>query len=82
VQGRNFLSVGTGIGAGIVINGAILRGSHDIAGCIGWMALERPYDEKYTGCGCFEHYASGEGITKVAKTLLKEQRNIQVSSGI
>lgn len=69
-----FLSVGTGIGAGIVINGNILRGSHDIAGCIGWMALERPYSEKYAGCGCFEYYASGEGITKVAKTLLKEQR--------
>jgi glucokinase len=68
-----FLSVGTGIGAGIVINGEILRGSHDIAGCIGWMALQRPYNEQYVSCGCFEHFASGEGIAKVAKTLLKEQ---------
>ena len=42
-----FLSVGTGIGAGILIDGKILRGSHDIAGCIGWMALQRPYNEKY-----------------------------------
>lgn len=69
-----FMSVGTGIGAGILINGEILRGSHDIAGCIGWMALQRPYDEKYTGCGCFEYYASGEGLAKVAKALLKEQK--------
>jgi glucokinase len=68
-----FLSVGTGIGAGIMINGEILRGSHDIAGCIGWMALQRPYDELYAGCGCFEFYASGEGITRVAKRFLKEQ---------
>jgi glucokinase len=67
-----FLSVGTGIGAGILINDEILRGSHDIAGCIGWMALQRPYDDKYVSCGCFEHYASGEGITKVAKTFLQE----------
>jgi len=70
-----FLSVGTGIGAGILINGEILRGSHDIAGCIGWMALQRPYDDRYVSCGCFEHYASGEGITKVAKTFLDENRD-------
>jgi glucokinase len=67
-----FLSVGTGIGAGILINGEILRGSNDIAGCIGWMALQRPYNEKYRECGCFEYYASGEGIPKVARELLKE----------
>jgi glucokinase len=63
-----FMSVGTGIGAGILVNGQILRGSHDIAGCIGWMALQRPYSEKYRNCGCFEYYASGEGIAKVAKS--------------
>lgn len=70
-----FLSVGTGIGAGILINGEILRGSHDIAGCIGWMALNRPFEKKYIGCGCFEYYASGEGIAKVAKELLIEQKD-------
>ncbi len=68
-----FLSVGTGIGAGILVNGEILRGTSDIAGCIGWMALQRPFDEKYVSCGCFEHFASGEGITKLAKSLLSEQ---------
>jgi glucokinase len=67
-----FISVGTGIGAGILINGEILRGSHDIAGCIGWMALQRPYSEKYRDCGCFEYYASGEGIAKVAKSDLMD----------
>lgn len=70
-----FLSVGTGIGAGILVNGEILRGSHDIAGCIGWMALQRPFNEKYARCGCFEYFASGEGITEVTKTLLKEQND-------
>lgn len=70
-----FLSVGTGIGAGILVNGEILRGSNDIAGCIGWMALERPYTKKYTECGCFEYYASGEGIAKVTRELINEDKN-------
>jgi glucokinase len=70
-----YLSVGTGIGAGILINGEILRGSHDIAGCIGWMALKGPFEGKYAGCGCFEYYASGEGIGKVAREFLKDQVN-------
>ncbi len=65
-----FLAVGTGIGAGIVIDGNILRGSHDIAGAIGWMALTRPFKSKYTICGNFEYYASGEGITRQAEEYL------------
>ena len=65
-----FLSVGTGIGAGILINNEVLRGSHDIAGAIGWMALDRPFKEKYIACGDFEYNASGEGILKVAKEML------------
>lgn len=64
-----FLSVGTGIGAGILINNEVLRGSNDIAGAIGWMALDRPFKEKYIPCGDFEYNASGEGIAKVAKEI-------------
>lgn len=62
-----FLSVGTGIGAGILVNNEVLRGSNDIAGAIGWMGLERPFKEKYIACGDFEYNASGEGIVKVAR---------------
>lgn len=69
-----FLSVGTGIGAGILINGEILRGSNDIAGAIGWMALNIPYKDKYKSCGCFEYNASGEGLAKVAREFLCEQK--------
>jgi len=61
-----FLSVGTGIGAGIFCNKQVLRGAHDIAGAIGWMGLDKPFEEKYIPCGCFEYNASGEGIVKVA----------------
>jgi len=70
-----FLAVGTGIGAGIMINETVLRGSHDIAGAIGWLALNRPYKEEYRSCGCFEYNASGEGLAKVARDLLREQDN-------
>ena len=69
-----FLSVGTGIGAGILINNEVLRGSQDIAGAIGWMGLDRPFKEKYTPCGDFEYNASGEGILKVAKEMLNDAR--------
>ncbi|MEO6187774.1 MAG: ROK family protein [Ginsengibacter sp.] len=62
-----FLSVGTGIGAGILAGGHVLHGSNDIAGSIGWMALQKPFQEKYIACGCFEYSASGEGIVRVAK---------------
>lgn len=67
-----FLSVGTGIGAGILIEGNVLRGTHDIAGAIGWMALNRPYKDEYVQCGCFENYASGEGISKLANFFLQQ----------
>lgn len=60
------LAVGTGIGAGIVIDGHVLRGANDIAGAIGWLALDRPYRDEYLSCGCFEHHASGPGLAKVA----------------
>lgn len=70
-----FLAVGTGIGAGILVNGEVLRGSNDIAGAIGWMALETPFKEEYIQCGCFEHYTSGEGIAKLAQKFLNEEKN-------
>jgi len=65
-----YLGVGTGIGAGIIINGEILHGAQDIAGAIGWMALSRPFESRYTVCGNFEYYASGEGIARQAAEYL------------
>jgi glucokinase len=65
-----YLAVGTGIGAGILIDGNILRGSRDIAGAVGWMALDKPFEEKYISCGCFEYYASGDGIAKFTRETL------------
>lgn len=61
-----FVAVGTGIGAGIMVDGRIIRGRADITGAIGWMALERPYREEYRECGNFEYFASGPGIARAA----------------
>ena len=69
-----FLAVGTGIGAGIIVNNQLLRGAHDIAGAIGWWALDVPFQEKYIPCGCFEYHASGEGIAKVAREILADDK--------
>jgi glucokinase len=68
-----FLAVGTGIGAGILTGGKILRGADDIAGAIGWMALDRPYRSEYDRCGCFETHASGAGIEGTARRRLAER---------
>ena len=68
-----FVAVGTGIGAGILVDGHILRGHGDIAGATGWMALERPYDIKFDACGNFEYYASGDGIARTAKEILESR---------
>ena len=56
------------------IRGRILRGAHDIAGAIGWMALSRPFNDKYISCGCFEYHASGEGMVKVAREILQNNK--------
>lgn len=64
-----FMSVGTGIGAGIMTEGRVLHGSADIAGAVGWLALEPPFTEEYGNSGYFETHASGTGIAAQARKL-------------
>jgi glucokinase len=68
-----FLAVGSGIGAGILVDGAILRGAHDVAGAAGWMGLDRPYRPLYVRCGGFESHASGSGIARTMQELLRAE---------
>jgi glucokinase len=67
-----FLAVGTGIGAGIMVHGNVVRGWNGCAGSAGWLALDRPYEPEYNRCGCFEYHASGEGIARKAREMLSE----------
>ncbi len=74
-----FVAVGTGIGAGILIDGRVLHGASDIVGATGWMALKPPYDKEWDTCGCFESHASGNGIAfqarKKVSTLTPVEKN-------
>jgi glucokinase len=62
-----FLAIGSGIGAGILVDGHILRGSNHIAGAVGWLALDRKYQPEYSKYGCFETHASGDGLARMAQ---------------
>ncbi len=68
-----YLAVGTGIGAGILLDGHIIHGASDIVGATGWMALEDPFKEEFIPVGCFEYYASGNGIGNQAKLLYGDE---------
>ena len=67
--------VGTGIGAGIVIDGRVLHGAHDIVGATGWMAVQKPFLEDYVPQGCLEYYASGAGMCNIAKTMVRADKS-------
>lgn len=63
------ITVGTGIGSGLIINGKIVRGSSNAAGEIGHIKLSLG-EGPICGCGdtgCFEAYASGPSIVAMAK---------------
>ncbi len=70
-----YLAVGTGIGAGIVMDGQVLQGADGIAGAIGWMALSRPFKSPYKDTGCFEYHASGSGLAHRAQQMLMEKED-------
>ncbi len=67
-----FLVVGTGIGAGILVNGEVVRGANDIAGAVGWMNVQA-LGNKYSPASEYsiETFASGHGIAALAKTLIR-----------
>ena len=66
-----FIAVGTGIGAGLLVDGRVVQGEGDVAGAIGWLALQRPCRDVYESCGCFEYHASGPGLVRVAREMLE-----------
>jgi glucokinase len=59
-----FLAVGTGIGAGIISGGRLIRGAGDIAGAVGWFALDPRTKEIYKRVGCFEAESAGPALAR------------------
>ena len=69
------VTVGTGIGGGIVMAGSILRGACGVAAEIGHLRLVP--DGLPCGCGqrgCWEQYGSGNALVRTARALAAERR--------
>ena len=67
-----FVTLGTGVGGGIVIEGKLLHGAHGAGAEIGHMVLNRN-ETAVCGCGkrgCVEQYCSATGIVRLAKLAL------------
>ncbi len=59
-----YLAVGTGIGAGIIAGGRLLRGHGGVAGAVGWFALTPNRKELYGRIGCLEAEAAGPSVAR------------------
>jgi len=64
-----FLTFGTGLGAGLILNGRLYRGASDMAGEAGHIRLAPEGPVGYGKKGSFEGFCSGGGITRMAKTV-------------
>ena len=79
---RNMIMVtlGTGVGGGVITNGRIMVGGHGAGGEIGHICVN--YDETEScGCGktgCLEQYASATGIARLARKRLKKNEDASI----
>ena len=64
-----FLTFGTGLGAGIVIGGRVLRGANGNAGELGHWRLAETGPAGYGKVGAFEGFCSGGGIAQLAQSI-------------
>jgi glucokinase len=68
-----FLTFGTGLGAGFIVNGRILHGASDTAGEIGHWRLAEDGPEGYGKRGSWEGFASGAGLVQLAAQMYPER---------
>ena len=76
---KNFIviTLGTGVGSGIVVNGQLLYGHDGFAGELGHVTMVRGAEGRSCGCGrtgCLEAYCSATGVARTAREFL-ELRN-------
>ena len=74
------VTLGTGVGGGIIVNGSILTGATGAGGEIGHIHIEDTEPEA-CGCGnhgCLEQYASATGVVRLAKRHLQQDRQPSV----
>ncbi len=74
-RGKNdaiVLMLGTGIGAGILSGGRLVRGAHELSGCAGWMVVTDQHGPATQGVGQLESLAAGPAIASAAKKKLAQ----------
>ena len=67
-----FLTFGTGMGAGLILNGRLYSGANDNAGEVGHIRLEKDGPTGYGKAGSFEGFCSGGGIARLGEIMLKK----------
>jgi glucokinase len=60
-----FLTFGTGLGCGLILNGSLYRGAGDLAGEVGHIRIAEDGPEGYGKRGSWEGYCSGGGLTRL-----------------
>ncbi len=68
-----FLTFGTGMGSGLVLDGRLYSGTNDMAGEVGHMAMRSFGPVGYGKAGSFEGFCSGGGIAQLARTRAQER---------
>ena len=68
-----FLTFGTGMGAGLILNGRLYTGANDYAGEVGHIRLSAEGPVGYGKAGSFEGFCSGGGIQRAAKQIVLSQ---------
>lgn len=74
-----FMTFGTGLGAGLVLDGKLYTGTNDNAGELGHIRLEKYGPVGYGKSGSFEGFCSGGGIRQLAQSLVKEHLQMGIS---
>ena len=69
-----FLTFGTGLGAGLILNGRLYTGTNDNAGEAGHIRLERFGPVGYGKAGSFEGFCSGGGLRRLGAQRLRQLR--------
>lgn len=64
-----FLTFGTGMGAGLILDGRLYEGTNGLAGEVGHVRLERDGPVGYGKAGSFEGFCSGGGIARLARSM-------------
>lgn len=68
-----FMTFGTGLGAGLILNGKLYSGTNGNAGEIGHIRLENDGPVGFNKAGSAEGFCSGNGIKRLAQIRAKEQ---------